>query len=554
MIPVGQAILTASLQACALIGCTAALRALLKNRLPKATFLLLWVASLCRLLLPFSIPSPVSLYNLLPGAQASPQIYPVIQHRDIAYEGTSTVIETLPAAVLPQDFAASGPPWLAILWAAVAVLLCALLLAGWLRSRRQLSDALPLLGNPTVEEWLRGVRLLRPLRIYTSDRIASPLTCGILRPRILLPSSMSRGSGETLRYILSHELVHIRRFDCLWKGLFAAACCLHWFNPLVWAMLVLAGRDMELSCDEAVLRRAGHDAREGYAMSLIALAERQARPTVLVHFSRNSVRERVSAVMRFQRPPARTVACAAALALALTAVLATSPWEEDRSISVTMSSAGESIGPDSEYNSSDTTGYSGDSVVNATALAQDFAYSSAQISSDAAGNSHVVYQTEDGSSGEIVLTSADSAASGSRYAAGFGYSVGFIKDGKSYRYITNGPDLLQEGFTVSQLDKVNRIDEKYPDNTISFAMEQIPQKDTTYYFTVGQDAAIGPFSMKNQKGAALDAAQDACDGLVEAGKMDQSDAETAYLNFFYQLMCAGISPVCEETAASNENQ
>ncbi|MFQ7454207.1 MAG: M56 family metallopeptidase [Flavonifractor plautii] len=83
----------------------------------------------------------------------------------------------------------------------------------------------------------------------------------MLRPVILLPKTLDRSDVSRLAFVLTHEMAHIRRFDALSKLLLAAAACLHWFNPLVWVMLVLANRDLELSCDAAVVRLYGAEAR-----------------------------------------------------------------------------------------------------------------------------------------------------------------------------------------------------------------------------------------------------------------------------------------------------
>ena len=79
-------------------------------------------------------------------------------------------------------------------------------------------------------------------------------------PVLLVPADMDWADEETAAFILSHEMSHIRRFDAFTKWLLAAALCIHWFNPLVWAMYILANRDLELACDEAVIRQYGMQA------------------------------------------------------------------------------------------------------------------------------------------------------------------------------------------------------------------------------------------------------------------------------------------------------
>ena len=108
-------------------------------------------------------------------------------------------------------------------------------------------------------------------RRHPAGRISSPLTFGVLRPVILVPKKTDWTDETALRYVLEHEFVHIQRFDVLSKLLLIAAVCVHWFNPLVWVMYVLANRDLELSCGETVLRRFGGDIRAAYARVLIRM-------------------------------------------------------------------------------------------------------------------------------------------------------------------------------------------------------------------------------------------------------------------------------------------
>lgn len=97
-----------------------------------------------------------------------------------------------------------------------------------------------------------------------------------------------------LDYILTHEFVHIRRFDMLTKLVLTSVVCVHWFNPFVWVMYLLANRDLELSCDETVVQTFGNSIKSGYAMMLIGMAEKQSKSIPLFnHFNKNSIRERV---------------------------------------------------------------------------------------------------------------------------------------------------------------------------------------------------------------------------------------------------------------------
>ena len=153
------------------------------------------------------------------------------------------------------------------------------------------APALPLSGPVAVLTltWLTGMarlllysvicllrlrrRLVGPLlfknNIYLADYNPSPFVMGLFRPKIYLPSTLT----ETVRgYILRHAQYHLRRRDHVVKLLSFLALCVHWFYPLVWAAFFLAGKDMEMSCDEAVVRELGEDIRADYSASLLSLA------------------------------------------------------------------------------------------------------------------------------------------------------------------------------------------------------------------------------------------------------------------------------------------
>ena len=193
-------------------------------------------------------------------------------------------------------------------------------------------------NTPYIQEWLTTHQIVRPIEVRNSDFISSPLTYGILHPVILLPKKLDRNDQAALKYVLTHEYVHIRRFDAITKILFAAVLCIHWFNPLVWVMYVLANRDMELSCDAWVIRMMGAKNRSSYALMLIKMEERRSGMSALYsHFGKNAISERIEAIMKFKKTS--TIACALALVLvvgattafAASANTATQPEQDDTS-------------------------------------------------------------------------------------------------------------------------------------------------------------------------------------------------------------------------------
>lgn len=277
------------------------------HRLPGNAFLVLWGLALCRLLIPVSIPSPSSIWTAVERA-------PLTAGRaGVLVSQAGDAVQTSAGAV---DLRAA-------VWAGAALACALVTLSLHLRQRLRVRDSLPV-QSALVSAWLEENRLRRTVRVRVSDRITSPLTYGLVRPVILLPRELDPEDALRLPYVLSHELVHIRRFDVAWKALLAAAACVHWFNPLVWLMVVLANRDLELSCDAQVLRRAGGDVRADYARTLVSLEERRTHFTPLSSsFARNALEERIVAIMKNKKTTIAAAAAALVLVGAVAAVFAT---------------------------------------------------------------------------------------------------------------------------------------------------------------------------------------------------------------------------------------
>ena len=293
------------------------IRALAIHRLPKTTFLVLWIIAALRLILPFSIPLP---FNTHIGLDVFSDVVQELPSGNIG--------SPLPGELLPSYDAGASVPSPAtghistfeILWLVGVLLLALYFSISYLRSIRKFRMSIPD-NTPYIREWLTTHQIIRPIQVRSSDLISSPLTYGILHPVILLPKNLDRNDQAALKYVLSHEYVHIRRFDAITKILFAAVLCIHWFNPLAWVMYVLANRDMELSCDAWVIRMMGAKNRSSYALMLIKMEERRSGMSALYsHFGKNAISERIEAIMKFKKTS--TIACALALVLVVGATTA----------------------------------------------------------------------------------------------------------------------------------------------------------------------------------------------------------------------------------------
>ena len=299
------------------------IRALAINKLPKKTFLALWGIALFRLLIPFTVPASFSVYSLMkyfaPTHSLSEEISkgnmePIISYRNVA---------AIPTAPVDGKIQNSISLWV-IIWLS-GMLICAVVFTvSYFKCRKEFKTSLPV-RNEYTQKWINEHQILRSIEIRQSDRISTPLTYGVFHPVILLPKTVDRTDRKSLGYILAHEYVHIRRFDTVTKLIATFALCLHWFNPGVWVMYVLANRDIELSCDEAVIRLFGESTRSSYAMAIIQMAEVKSGITPLCsNFSKNAIEERIVAIMKFKKSSFIALALACALVLTVGATFATS--------------------------------------------------------------------------------------------------------------------------------------------------------------------------------------------------------------------------------------
>lgn len=316
-----------SVQAGVLIAAIVIVRAVTLYRLPKASFLALWGIVIARLLIPFSLTSKWSIYNLFGGLLKHEDAPASAEGFAAAWRGQgllSSETVTGPAAAMP----AISP--LTTLWIGGVAVLAAVFAVLLVRNYRALRTAVPMEDHAVITKWREEYRLLRPLAVVRSDKVDSPASIGILRPRIIFPQKMDLDNKRQTCYILVHEYFHIRRFDTLWKLLALCAVCIHWFNPMVWVMLVLLNRDLELSCDEMVLRHFGGTERASYAHSLIDMAERGSSFSfVPSYFSKNAAEERIIAIMKYKKTSLLAIAVALALTLCMAAGFTTGAVAKD---------------------------------------------------------------------------------------------------------------------------------------------------------------------------------------------------------------------------------
>lgn len=339
------------------------IRVLLLNRLPKKTFLILWGIAIFRLTIPLSISSEFSVYSFLQSKtqtiksgeeavfdrQKASGGQEVIETEDVPEAGNVPDAGDMPEAEDVPEVASTGSTFdrtifgsmvfgrwalgkIRLVWTKIwlaGFLVCAgFFILSYLKWRREFRFFEAVTHEAAVR-WLAAHPLKRRIRIRQSGRILAPLTYGLFAPVILMPENTKWDESQELSYVLEHEFVHIRRMDGGMKFLLTAGLCIHWFNPLVWVMYVLANRDLELSCDEAVVLRFGEDIRACYARTLIRMEERKITLMPLgSNFSKNAIEERITAIMKIKRTSLISILAAGALIMSVIFFLATSAATE----------------------------------------------------------------------------------------------------------------------------------------------------------------------------------------------------------------------------------
>ncbi len=306
-----------SISASWLILAVLVLRVVLKKA-PKWVMPLLWGVVALRLVCLFSIESALSL---IPSAETIPSEIVTETREPVLYEQATLDIVTNPtlpsAAEVPVgvsrqqaqvDFNIYSVLWLAGM---AALLVHALVSAGKLK--RKLATAILLRDN-----------------IYESEFVDSPFVFGVVKPNIYLPMHMDEG---TAAYVIAHERAHLARRDHWWKVLGYLVLALHWFNPLVWVAYILFCRDIELACDEKVVRGLDGAARADYSQALLSCAApKRAVAACPLAFGEGNIKTRVKSALHYKKP-AFWVAAAAVLAVVIMAVcFLTNPRSERGSL------------------------------------------------------------------------------------------------------------------------------------------------------------------------------------------------------------------------------
>ena len=205
-----------------------------------------------------------------------------------------------------------------VIWLVVAGLILAAYIYRYFKIRQVFKKSIVLEESDAVKTFFDEHTEYKKSPVAYNAYIVSPVVCGIVHPRILLPMDMHTEKSKEIETILFHECIHIKRGDLQRKWLIALASAIHWFNPLVWAMVFAANRDIEHCCDELVLTRIGAKARADYANMLVAFEEKMMYgPWFASAFAKKPIKERVFLIMNYHEiTPRKKIVSALVSALA----------------------------------------------------------------------------------------------------------------------------------------------------------------------------------------------------------------------------------------------
>ena len=306
-------IINMSISASWLIFAVLILRLVLKKA-PKWVNVLLWGIVAIRLICPFSFESALSL---IPSAETFPK--KIISGPSFDVQSGITPVDNrindylgdryFEGVTVPANNGNTIMTILTIVWTIGILLLVAYTVISYWRLHREIDTAVRYKDN-----------------IFQSENVSSPFVLGLIKPRIYLPFKLD---GQDMEHVVAHEQAHIRRKDHWWKPLGFLLLTIHWFNPLMWLAYVLLCRDIELACDEKVIKRLGNEQRADYTQALVACSvNRRMIAACPLTFGEVGVKERVKSVMNYKKPAFWVIIIAVIVCVGVAVCFLTNPKQD----------------------------------------------------------------------------------------------------------------------------------------------------------------------------------------------------------------------------------
>lgn len=355
------------------------IRKMIQNKVSKRLVYGLWALLLISLLSPVRISSEMSIFNYIEMPSALESVFDINKAIDVApvnstfpaiaeqtaetttfnqtndkasYDQQNLIVsetaeisnelavvtnsETLPAFLVEtsnESIELRTYQLFQYVWLIILISLGLIMFIMQFKLSRRINESTIYMNHSEIMNRARKkVNLNRDIKIYSSTHINTPLVYGIIKPRIILPSKfVNHCSADELAYVVTHEMVHIKRLDYIMKPISLVLLLLHWFNPILWLSFLLVQKDMEMSCDERVILAFEEDIRKGYASSLVNLAEDQNHSTYTftLAFGENNIKSRVKSIMTSKNKAKWITAVIIILLIPLAVVLLTGRTDKE---------------------------------------------------------------------------------------------------------------------------------------------------------------------------------------------------------------------------------
>lgn len=309
------------------------IRLFMLDKIPKRTFVILWFVSIIHLLLPFSIPFRLSIYSIF---NVNKNVFSSLGF--LTQNDTALSILDLKVLLYGKEsffpFLKNLPPWFSWVWIAGSIICALFFLYSYFYFIIKSGSSI-VMSKKETETIINFNTLRRNIEIRISDTIDVPLTYGVFNPIIIIPAYYDLRNNQDIRYVLYHEYIHIKNFDSAIKIIAAIAVLVHWFNPFVWVLYILLSRDIELSCDEAVIKYFGEESKTEYANTLIKMEEiKSSFVPVCNFFNKSLIEQRILSIMRIKKKSKIIIIFSCLLVLGVSFLFATS---EKKSLNITHS-------------------------------------------------------------------------------------------------------------------------------------------------------------------------------------------------------------------------
>ena len=295
---------------------------LVLEKAPKWVNVLLWGIVAVRLICPFSFESALSL---IPSAETFPE--KIISGPSFDVQTGITPIDNrindylgdryFEGVTVPTNNGNNVMTILTIVWIIGILLLATYTVISYWRLHREIDTAVRYKDN-----------------IFQSENVSSPFVLGLIKPRIYLPFKLD---GQDMEHVVAHEQAHIRRKDHWWKPLGFLLLTIHWFNPLMWLAYVLLCRDIELACDEKVIKELGNEQRADYTQALVACSvNRRMIAACPLAFGEVGVKERVKSVMNYKKPAFWVIILAVIACVIVAVCFLTNPKQDSYTLRIVV--------------------------------------------------------------------------------------------------------------------------------------------------------------------------------------------------------------------------